>query len=201
MFLDGVADLFGHLPTRALGLDDQDHSVQPTGQRQAVRRDRRRRRVDQGQVEAAFEAREKRADSRQVRHPGVRYFLDRDLAGVESLGADAVNGSFERRAVANAFFPAVLWRDAIVRQVGRFGLIGIEEQNRFTQARGADLAELAGQFRGAFAAFNILVPYPNTPLYRRLESEGVHMDSYTMVDVAEDMDAARRALGYDRIDY
>lgn len=34
---------------------------------------------------------------------------------------------------------------------------------------------------------------------RRLESEGLHMDSYTMVDVAEDMDAVRRALGYDRI--
>ncbi len=35
--------------------------------------------------------------------------------------------------------------------------------------------------------------------FRRLESEGIHMDSYTILDVAEDIDDARRALGYDQI--
>jgi pimeloyl-ACP methyl ester carboxylesterase len=35
--------------------------------------------------------------------------------------------------------------------------------------------------------------------FRRLESEGIHMDSYTILDVAEDIDAARRALGYNEI--
>jgi pimeloyl-ACP methyl ester carboxylesterase len=35
--------------------------------------------------------------------------------------------------------------------------------------------------------------------FRRLESEGISLDNYTMVDVAEDIDDARRALGYDCI--